>query len=262
MKKSLLDVVFASEKRKKVLLLLQNGPREIDFLLNSLDETRTALLPQLKILTDNFLVDHQKDYYDLTSIGKMVVDEMVPLLDTVEFFDSDIDYLGTHNLDFIPAYLLSRITELGEPTVLDTLPVDQYDIQSIYHEKTTETEFVYAVGTFLYPNYYTAFSDLISNNITINLIVSKGLLDKIRTHYRADFTDYLPSDLVNIYVYKKEMDFLYFTFDEYYLLMRLLKFNGDIDNKSVYFSTSSKALEWAKELFEYYLQDAVPVTEI
>jgi predicted transcriptional regulator len=39
MKKSLLDVLFASEKRKKTMLFLQDGPVEIEALLKSLQTT-------------------------------------------------------------------------------------------------------------------------------------------------------------------------------------------------------------------------------
>ncbi|KXS42568.1 hypothetical protein HWN40_08140 [Methanolobus zinderi] len=40
MKKSLLDVIFASDKRKKVLLLLQDSPQEMETLLELLDTRR------------------------------------------------------------------------------------------------------------------------------------------------------------------------------------------------------------------------------
>jgi predicted transcriptional regulator len=49
MKKPLLEIVFMSEKRKGVLLLLQDGAKEMEFLLKSLNTTRPALLPQMKI---------------------------------------------------------------------------------------------------------------------------------------------------------------------------------------------------------------------
>jgi hypothetical protein len=44
MGKTLPDVIFASDKRKEVLLLLRDGAKEMNYLLNALDTTRTALL--------------------------------------------------------------------------------------------------------------------------------------------------------------------------------------------------------------------------
>jgi len=111
--KPLLDIIFASEKRKNVLLLLQDGPKKMEFLLKSLHTNRQALLPQIRILDNHYLITHSHDVYVLTTIGKLIVDEMIPFLDTVESLESDIDYWGNHSLDFIPFHLLERISELG-----------------------------------------------------------------------------------------------------------------------------------------------------
>jgi predicted transcriptional regulator len=106
MKKPLLDVIFASEKRKNALLLLQEGPRQMKALLTSLGTTRQALLPQMRMLEDHYLISHYEDTYELTTIGKLVVDKMAPLVSTLNVLDNDLDYWGTHNIDFIPAHLL------------------------------------------------------------------------------------------------------------------------------------------------------------
>ena len=70
MKKTLIDVIFASEKRKAVLLLLKEEPKETQDILKSLDTTRQALLPQMKVLEEHHLVSHYNDTYELTTIGK------------------------------------------------------------------------------------------------------------------------------------------------------------------------------------------------
>jgi predicted transcriptional regulator len=113
MKKPLLDVMFASEKRKNVLLLMQDGPKKMEYLLQSLNTSRQALLPQTKILEEHYLIQHEKDTYMLTHVGKLIIDEIAPAIGTVDVLSNDIDYWGTHNFDFIPLHLLSRIRELG-----------------------------------------------------------------------------------------------------------------------------------------------------
>lgn len=80
----MLDVLFMSEKRKGVLLLLKDGTKETEYLLDCLDTTRQALLPQIRVLQEHCLVSHSKDAYELTAIGKLIVDEMTLLLDKIE----------------------------------------------------------------------------------------------------------------------------------------------------------------------------------
>ena len=84
MTKALHDVIFASGKRKGVLQLLKDGPQEMEYLLTSLDTTRQALLPQIRTLEEHYLIDQHKDTYQLTIIGKLLVDKMAPFLETIE----------------------------------------------------------------------------------------------------------------------------------------------------------------------------------
>ena len=92
MKKPLLDVLFMSEKRKTVLLMLEDGAKEMDTFLKALDTSRQALLPQMKILEEHHLITHFNDAYELTTIGKLIVNKMVPLLKTAGVLDVDVDY--------------------------------------------------------------------------------------------------------------------------------------------------------------------------
>jgi len=112
MKKPLLDVLFMSEKRKNALLLLNDGPQEMEYLLKSLGTTRQALLPQIRVLEEHHLVTSDKDIYQLTTLGKLITKDMISLLDVVDFLDVNIEYWGTHKLDFMPQHLFERMDEL------------------------------------------------------------------------------------------------------------------------------------------------------
>jgi predicted transcriptional regulator len=52
MRRALIETISRSEKRKDVLLLLQNGPVSMSNILQTLDVSRNALLPQMKILDE------------------------------------------------------------------------------------------------------------------------------------------------------------------------------------------------------------------
>jgi len=78
MKQSLFDVLFMSEKRTKVLLLLKDGLQEMQCFLSSLNTTRQTLLPQVRMLEEHHLVNQHIDTYELTTIGKLVVGEVAP----------------------------------------------------------------------------------------------------------------------------------------------------------------------------------------
>lgn len=102
-------MLLASEKRKDVLLLLEEGPQEMEKILKALNTTRTGLLPQMRTLKEGNLVYQHRDTYELTTIGKLIVAEMISFLRAVNMFGGNYDYLGTHNIDFIPAHLLKKL---------------------------------------------------------------------------------------------------------------------------------------------------------
>ncbi|MDW7732553.1 MAG: winged helix-turn-helix domain-containing protein [Methanolobus sp.] len=260
MKKTLLDVLFNSGKRKDTLLLLQDGPQEMDFLLKSLDTTRQSLLPQMKVLEEHYLVFHYDDTYELTTVGKLIVDEMRPLTDTIEVLDVDVDYWGTRNLDFIPSYLLERINELRHYEIITPPVMELYSLHKTYHKDKT-TEYVHSVGNIFYPDYRSRFTEMIDNKITINYIVSENLFDKVRTDYYEHFNLFIKSGYFKLYVYHQKMNFLFFTFDDYHIVINPLKKDGSFDNKYIMCSTKD-ALKWGKDLFDYYLKDSTPITEL
>jgi len=260
MNKPLCNVLFMSEKRKQVLLLLQNGAKEMEAVLRSLDTTRQALLPQMKVLEEHHLVDHYEDTYELTTIGKLVVEEMAPLINTVDIFDVDINYLGTHNIDFIPPHLLKRLRELKNCEIVNPSVTELYSLHKSFHEQKN-TESVYKVTNFLYPDYRTIFNELIGSNVTTNYIVSQHLLEKIKTEHYEDFNYFIKTGLFKLYVYNNELNFLFFTFDDFHIVINLLRKDGDFDSKFILCSTQD-SLEWGKDLFDYYLKDSIPITEL
>jgi predicted transcriptional regulator len=57
------------------------------------------------------------------------------------------------------------------------------------------------------------------------------------------------------------MGFMSFGHNDFYFMMRLLTKTGDYDQKYVVFSSSS-ALQWAEEIFEYYLNQSTRVIDL
>lgn len=262
-RKSLLDVIFASEKRKSVLLLLKGGSKEMETILQSLNTSRASLLPQIRILENNHLVEKKgRGDYELTVVGNMIVDKIVPLLDIIEVLDNNIDYWGQHDLDFIPPHLLKRLHELEPCTVMTNIPsTDVWEPSKEVVEKAKESKFQTSVTTFLFPNFPSLLADFNKKGVNMWLVVSDELLTKIKQEINDDFRHLLNSELNRVFLYSKKMGFMSFGYNEFYFMMRLLTKNGDYDQKYL-MSSSPSALAWAKDLFEYYLEQSVRVTDL
>jgi len=260
-KKPLLDVLFMSEKRKEVLLLLQNEAQGMEYLLRSLDTTRQALLPQIRILEEHYLISHDKDTYELTTIGKLIVDEMAPLLNTIKVFDSNVDYWGTHNIDFIPPALLKRINELEGCMVMTPSLTEMHYLNKELHKYTLKSKSLYGVIRILSSDYQEILNQLLENDIDVYVIISKDLFHKLLTDDYATFSRFVGKELLHFFVCSQEMHFVEFIYNDYCVFMRLLPNKDSFDPKVVLVSNPT-AVKWAQDIFQYYLKDSTPITEI
>lgn len=261
MNRPLLDVIFASERRKGVLLLLQNGPKQMEDILTSLDTTRQSLLPQVRVLEEHHLVSHFDDSYGLTTVGKLVAEKISPLIDTLKALDIDIDYWGTHDLSFIPSHLFDKISMLKTCSALTPKISDSYNENAQFHDGSKKSHSVYVITEFLFPNYTDLFNDLISNNVNVYFILSSQLYKKLRSDNTNGLNQIIQCKKIDFYVYRRDLGFLSLGLNDYYLIMRLLRTDRKSDSNFVWCNSSS-ALEWGKELFVYYLKNSIPVTEL
>ncbi len=210
MKKPLLEVIFASNKRKNVLLLLRNGTQKMEVLLKALDTTRQALLPQMKVLEEHHLVNHYKDTYELTTLGKLIVANMDPLVDTLDTLDIEIDYWGTHNLDFIPPPLLERICEVQNCKIITPSLTNHFEPSEEILEKSLVSKAHHTISAVYHPNFLKLFTKMIQNNVHVYFVITTDVLDKIKSNDHAYLIKLIKHDLFNLYVYSHIMNLFVF----------------------------------------------------
>ncbi|AFV22833.1 hypothetical protein Mpsy_0624 [Methanolobus psychrophilus R15] len=259
--KPLIEVLFMSEKRKNTLLLLHDGAKEMEIVLKTLNTTRQALLPQIRILEEHHLVSHHRDMYELTTIGNLIVNQMSPLMGTLEALDTDIDYWGTHHLDSIPPHLLARINELGRCKIINPPLIEYFHDYNDFYEASKKSKSLFKMTTFFYPKDEIAFSELVARNVNINLIITPNLLEKMRTNKSAIFAELIKDKKLHLYVYPTEMGFLSISYNDYYTKIRLLK-NGNEFSHKLALCSNPESFKWGKELFEHYLKEATPISEL
>ncbi len=257
--KALLDVLFASEKRKNMLLMLKDGPVEITSLLCDLNASRQALLPQAKVLEENYLVSKDGQSYELTSIGALILERMLPAIGTVNVLEENVDYWGSHDLDFIPEYLLRRLDELDPCTIIEPDIYNIFELNEEFIETSKKSEYVNSFISFLHPDHLQIFLDLMDRDIDASLIVSENLFQKLREEYNDDFRELILTKSVKLFLYKDKMDLVSFSINDHCSVMRLLTKSYEYDSKQLV-CKGQKALEWGQELFEYYRKRSVPVT--
>lgn len=85
----LLNIISASDKRRNLLILLTHGPKEWDEIKKTLSVTSTGMLPQVKILEEEGLIERTERKFSLTPMGVVLSAHMEPLVKTMEIFDKN-----------------------------------------------------------------------------------------------------------------------------------------------------------------------------
>ncbi|WP_406658075.1 winged helix-turn-helix domain-containing protein [Methanolobus sp. ZRKC2] len=261
MKKPLIDVVFASEKRKKVLLLLNSGPKVMKTILKHLKTNRPALLPQIRILEDYHLITQFNDVYQLTTIGKLVVDEIEPFLKTVDILDIDIDYWGTRNLEFLPKNLLERISELGDCEITEPSSMDLHGINNDFRDRTFESSSASFICRFLYPDFDSLLNEWIEKQVQISMIVDNELLKRIKESHAKEFMNCINTGSFELFLYPDNIEFMKFAQNDHCIMLMLFNEKLQYDNKTL-LSFNRNSSEWGKEFFENYKQRSMLISDI
>lgn len=119
MKQSHVNLIFSSNRKKDLLLLLKKGPRDIDEIKELLKVDSSSIQPHIKKMKDYDLIIEEDKIYCLSKKGEIIVENMESLLSTAEVFERNIEYWKTHELTSIPGFLLGRIDELGNFELLE-----------------------------------------------------------------------------------------------------------------------------------------------
>jgi predicted transcriptional regulator len=250
-----------SEKRKNLMLLLRTGPKTMAEVLEVLDVTRHALLPQIKILSENGLVVKDKDICRLSEIGSIVVEDMVPLIGTLKVLEKNYDYWTEHELDAIPPQLLRRIRELKNCKMVEPDINDMFELNKDLIVRARESKFIMGATAFLHPSFPSFILDLVKNDIDVSIILAENALEKHKLAYGEELNVFLQSTRGRVFVYPENMKLAALFIAEEFLMICLFDKSGKYDRKDLVFCNAD-ALNWGLELFEHYLTRSYRITEL
>ena len=146
MKQSLINLILFSDRRKDLLFLLREEPKDIDTIKELLNLDAGSIQPHIKKMRDAHLIIEEKKVYRLSEIGKVIVENMEPLLNLIEVLEVNDDYWKTRDLTHIPDFLLERIDELGRCELLEPDAEHLFETPKVFLEKllSTRNEITYA----------------------------------------------------------------------------------------------------------------------
>ena len=255
MKLQLVNLLLFSDKRKNLLLLLAEGPRNIDEILDLLQVPRISLLPPLKKLKEEGLIVQKGDIYRLSIIGDILIQKAMPLLDAASTFE-DNDYFWSHRkLDSIPSHLLKRIGELKGIQLVEPGVTQGFDLFPEIINHFTGSSKAMLLFSYFHPQIPSFSMEIAKKDVKVQLILSRDSFDRFSGDFRDTGEKILAKKNASIFVHAGtplEIPPL-IAISENVLLIGFFNKKGRFEGQYL-LSFEPRALVWGEELFEYYLR--------
>lgn len=175
--------------------------------------------------------------------------------------EKDNDYWSGHKLDFIPSQLSERMSELENCTQTEVSKSQTFDQDEDFLSEAKKTKNLLIITNFLSPDFKPVLTEIVKADTQVSLIVSESLYEKIVQEQYLDLADIIEIKRIQVNLYQDEIKLGSFILTDEKLMLRLLTLEGDYDTERMVCSGAS-ALQWGKEVFDYYLKDSVSVDDI
>ncbi len=253
MENSLLDLILLSEKRTNVLLLLLEGPKDIETIKKALNASATSIQPQVKKLKEQNLIVQEKNLYMLSEIGKIVADKMKPLLDTISVLEENADYWADRDMSEIPSFLLRRINELGHCTLIEPQIDHMFELIPGYIENAEKAKRLEAAIPYFHPLFPSFYLKIAENGASVSLILPETILKRWVEDYKEQTEKFIKMENTKLFVCTDCERIPAITAADNFMAIALFPKNAVFDRKYV-ICFEPGALAWGKELYDYYEQ--------
>ena len=255
MEGSLIDIIINSEKRKNVLLLLMEGDKSRDELKVSLNTTSTALIPQIKKLKECGLVIQNDDYYTLTNMGKILVANMLPLLNAIEVLEENRNYWLNRDLNGVSESILKRVGELGNCIIIEPDRNYLFEFPKEFTENITKSNYIMAFNAYFHPEYPGLYSRLAEKGIDISLVLTSSVYERFEKDYDEEIRKFMDFKNTEMLVSDEKTGLATLFSTDRFLFLSFFNNQGHYDH-TILMSFDRGALQWSKELFLYFKDKA------
>jgi predicted transcriptional regulator len=257
----LMELVFRSEKRRDLLIFLKDKPRSMDEIQAHLCVDSVSILPQLKKLKDRKLILQKDHTYELSIMGKAIVDRMPPLLDTLEVLENNFDYWSRRNFEGIPPVFRSRIWELKNCKLIRPDLSHMFELDPEFVENLLLSRQVLGFSSYFHPSFIPLYLEIAKKEAEISIMLTEPVLKRFKADFSEDLQTLIEFEHVNLSLFPKDQKLAGFTVTDRFFLLTVLPQIKFFENESL-FSSEPKALKWGTDLFLHLQKEAVQVKKI
>lgn len=255
MQKMNAQMLTGSELRTKLLYILQAGPQPVAVLSKQADIPAPHVIRALKPLIDDESVIRTSSGYMLTNTGRIQSMILRQMEDGLKALEEQRAFWIGHDLDGIPQSLQLRMDQLIGGKCFCGVVDDPLQSQTAFIDAVRDAKQAWGVSPLTAPGYEEMIFALLERGADVKMILAKSVIGKLNQDAIKAALAYENFKLFALPVVPK----IGFTVTERLVTIALFRLNGRYDPQQDLVVQSSAAVEWGRELFDYYLRQALPV---
>jgi predicted transcriptional regulator len=251
MESSLMNAVWFSDKRRKLLLFLLEGKKDPEEIKNAFGVSWRSLILPLKELKEEELIINHNGSYELSGIGKMLAENVKPIDRILNLFEGNNDYWTERDFKEIPQYLLDRIGEIENYTIIEPDLNNMFEPTEQFLRSLHMSRHINAVFSIYHPLYPALYCQLAKKGIPISLILTEPVLRRMCEDCKEETENIRQLQNTRFFLYNNEMVPPSFVITDDMLLVSFFTKSGRYDHRDV-ISFAECSLEWGEHLFNHY----------
>ncbi len=251
--KKIIHSIYSSRLKIQILLALLNDKSSLSQLREVTGSTSQALIPKIRTLEKQGLIESVTYAYCLTPIGRVVainVDDYVRLMGGINQHHT---FFADHDLADLPLPFLSRIGDLYNSEPKQDTTTDMFYVYSHYLEILKDALYIHGISSVASPGLAQFIAEKVVTGIPVELVVNNeviGLLTK--EPYASNMKRLVEFPNFSVWVTAEKLR-VGLTITDKYLSLGLFKKDTHLyDSSSDLFSSDRRAVEWGEDLFRYY----------
>jgi len=248
--------LFRSQLKLGILSSLLREPKKLSVLRGELGSSGSTIIHALADLEALKLTVQDGKQYRLTQLGLVEARLIEEASSATRVLEKYRDFWLGHDLAGVPSRLLSRIGALEDSILVQNNSVELDRVHSTFQRILLTSRRVRGLSPIFHPDYVGVFQRLLGEGATVELILTRGVLDRALSIADAgQLAGYIEGGKLRILLAEGMRVAL--TVTENSFSMGLFTVDGEYDYTRDLVSNSVRAIEWGEELFQYFLEDAV-----
>jgi predicted transcriptional regulator len=255
-----IESIYRSRLKIQILLALHAEPATLGKLRSITGSTSQAIIPKIRRLEAQLLIESLGYEYVLTPLGRVVASRMLDFIRVIGTINRHREFWATHDLNGIPPEFLASIDSLLDSELVYDTPEDVVHIYTLFLEIVKDASHIYGVSSVMSPGFADALTERIQAGIPVELVVNRETITRLSLDpYILRFTAALAYPNFKVWVTEDPIRIGLTVTDRCISLGFFKKDSIVYDSSSDLYSTDPEAIAWGTRLFRYLRTHSTPL---